>query len=264
MARHSSQSKEPASSWQRLRASVHRRDVWIAVIFLVIGLGFNYLLFPHDYGLLGYENSVIKVFDATSLSQGLKLLDAENQPIRGDVYAIETKLANLGTIPFDTVRRAVEISFGPSEKAHVIDSRVSDAAGDDVSHFKAVLEGNSVVRVTWDAFDPGQYVKITSLVSAASPVEPKVGGTILGVSISEGRKSPSWYDNFVLFILMPIVAVGAGLMAVICTWGGVEAVGSRKYTEAAFTTVMALLAWSMMLLFLFVEYLVWSRPIMPS
>ena len=114
--------------------------------FLTFGLGLGYLLNvlnPSEYGV-----SVIKIFDAKSAACGLRMLDAQDQPITNDVYAIETTLANLGTIAFDhsRIRRPIEIGF---PGGRVIETRIGAASDADVTHFATkTLQSADAVHLT--------------------------------------------------------------------------------------------------------------------
>ena len=188
MARRVKTPDVPTSGWQqRLSDSIFRRD---SLLFaLSVGTALLLFLLSRDVGLLAYHNSVIKVVDATRLEGGLTLLH-NGQAIDGDVYAVETTLANLGTIPFDEsrVRRPVEIAF--QKGARVREAWIGKASDPDIAHFTLKQETDSSLKLTWKTFDPNQYVKVTSLVSASEPVETHVGATILGVDIFAGRPEP--------------------------------------------------------------------------
>lgn len=174
--------------WQRVRDEVHRRDIYVALAFTILTLLISAVLFPSDYGALGYRHSIIKVFDAKSLPDDLRLVDKQDQPIVTDVYAVETTLANTGTIAFEQsrIRRPIEIKF---DDAKIIQTRIGSAVDGDVSRFVAERADDKTVRLAWASFDPGQYVKVTTLVTASMPIEPQIVGSIFGVKISPGRKA---------------------------------------------------------------------------
>jgi hypothetical protein len=253
--------------WRRIKDSVHRRDVYLALIFTLVGWLITIPFSHRDYGVLGYKNSVIKVVDAKNLSKGLTILDAQNQPVLSDVYAVETTIANLGTIPFDAskIRRPVEINFG--DGARIVQTRVSEAKDQDVSQFTVERVTESAVKVNWATFDPDQYVKVTSLVSASRHIEPSLSGNIFGVTISVARPgrwtSSGPWANF----WSNTVAIGSFLFFAFLTIGlfarAVFDLRQGRRVDAGFELFFALMFLLLTVVFAYKGYEALSKPIVP-
>jgi hypothetical protein len=69
----------------------------------------------------------------------------------------------------------------------VIETRISKALDDDISHFSLLQTSDEAVRLNWIRFDPGQYLKITTIVTSATPLDPEITGSLFGVNIASGR-----------------------------------------------------------------------------
>jgi hypothetical protein len=221
--------------WRRVNAFVRRQNPWIGVVGILLSIALAIYLAIPEKGVLGYRQSVIKIFDSKAAGT-MRLLEPNGQPVEDDVYAVETALANAGNVAFDEsrIRRGVEIRF-PGGK--VVQTSVSASADPDITQF-TVSRGPApdVVQLKWRNFDPGQFVKITTLVASPVEVKPEINGTIFGVKLAEAITSP--YPTFLVVISAVGFAVLFGAIAFSSFSGAIGYLRERRFTKACLVAVV--------------------------
>lgn len=100
--------------WRRIDAFVRRQNPWIGFILAAASIFVTIYLALPEKGVLGYRQSVIKIFDSRSAGT-LRLVEPNSQPIEGDVYAVETTLRNAGNWPSTRALRAASADLSRSD-----------------------------------------------------------------------------------------------------------------------------------------------------
>jgi hypothetical protein len=248
------------SWWTRLNAFVQRQNPWIGVIgFFLTSLLTIYLAIPAK-GVLGYRQSVIKIFDSKSAGE-LRIVGPNNQPIETDVYAVETTLKNAGSLAFDAgrVRRPVEIRF---PKGTVVETRVSVPFADaDIMQLDAMQEPSAAdtVEVKWRNFDPGETAKITTLVASPVEVKPEIKGTIYRVRLAEAITSP--YPVWYLYGALIVFGVASGFGTVTSFSELVASVRGRKFSKAGVAALMSIVSSAFFVFSIVGLFKLWFAPL---
>ncbi|HEX9987362.1 MAG TPA: hypothetical protein VGE45_02665 [Chloroflexia bacterium] len=229
--------------------------IGLGLLGIIIGLAGGYMFFrlSEQRKQIAYTSStpLIKVFDSKAASQGLKLFDASNRPLTGDVYAAEVTIWNSGNVPIEPgdVRRPLEVGW-PLDVEHAFVSIVEQTQP-DVAKFELVAfnpgspNGGSgwTTRLQWQHFDPGFAVKIRYLFQPVDQehVKPELESLIDTYIVNTDYSPVARYtDRQRLPFFDIFLGLSSGVMSIILTLLVVRRVSTYRTRSLARTIIVIL------------------------
>lgn len=205
--------------WDDLKRPINIISLLLAIIGII--LAFFFYFKSEQRREISYRFvSRTKVYDRSSSSPKLSLLNADKSPVRNDVYVVSIQIWNSGTLPIENVdmRRPFDVVLLKGDG--FLDWRVAYSLQDaDVCKFRITPTETNIpitsLNLEWDHFDPLRGCQVQILFmgdtnTAVSLADPFSGnGNIKGT----GQINPIWKP------LAAIEAIGVVLCGVMFMYG---------------------------------------------
>jgi hypothetical protein len=202
--------------WDDLTKPINIIFLCLAVLSIVISISLFFLSQKRRSIAFAKARKPYKIFDSTSSTPKLKVLDENDDPISENVYLIEVMLWNSGDLPIEPaeVRIPVCITLSPCSK--ILDYKIIQQPHPEIANIRLTEEidpANSQKKLLcfqWEHLDPKFGAKVQVIYAGTEDTEIGIIGYIVGVSafVDESQEAiyryiPSRYHKPKLLNLVP-------------------------------------------------------------
>jgi hypothetical protein len=166
---------------QRCAEFLKAQNHWVGVAGILLGAALSaYFYFASKpAGEISLKFKTVKIAHAIP---DIKILDAENNPISSDVFALEIVVWNSGDLPLgeksDRLRRSIILVLDKGTR--ILAAQVQETANATLSELNTHLTvENESLRVEWQEFDPGDALKLSVIYSSKNQSNIDYRGRLL-------------------------------------------------------------------------------------
>lgn len=147
-----------------------------------------------------------KIYDKTSTSPTLTLIQNDSVTINENVYVTNFVLWNEGKIEINNDDLRKEIKVIAPKSAKILDYKIVNQFKEDISKFTAKQIDNEII-INWDYFDPGHGLELQIIYSNSNETNLSIVGEVLGNEVQQ-KDPPKKFkisDHYIALIVIVFV-----------------------------------------------------------